>query len=370
MSKDVFWCSTCLNMSTRPRIEFDEKGRCNACVWKEEKKTLDWGARKTELLELLDKYRSKNGSGFDCIVPVSGGKDGSYVAYQLKHKYKMHPLAVTIAPPLSFEIGDRNLKNFCQSGFDHIHINAGYEVMRVLNRKGFFEQGRPLFGWTTAIFTGVIRIANNFGIPLIFYGEDGEVEYGGSAQSKNRSIFNIDYIKKIYLEGNYENTFKDIFSEQELYFWLFPKDNELKTEISMTHWSYFEAWDSYRNYLVAKEHCGLLEKEEGNTGTYTNFAQNDNCLYDLHTYLMYLKFGFGRGTQDVGIDIRRGAMSREQGVHLASLYDNCKPERHVDQYLEYYQITRDQFEETLDKFANKELFKKTDGIWQPLFSIK
>ena len=93
----VFRCTTCLNMSTRPRIGFDAQGRCNACVWSERKQTIDWSAREKELVELLAKHKRTDG-GFDCVVPVSGGKDGSYVAYNLKHKYGMNPLAVTVTP--------------------------------------------------------------------------------------------------------------------------------------------------------------------------------------------------------------------------------------------------------------------------------
>ena len=87
----------------------------------------------------------------------------------------------------------------------------------------------------------------------------------------------------------------------------------------ITHWSYFEAWDPYRNYLVAKEKCNLTEKNETNFGTFTNFAQTDQALYDIHTYIMYLKFGFGRATQDAGIEIRRGAMTRDQALNLVRL---------------------------------------------------
>ena len=120
--KEIFWCKSCLNMSTRPRITFDDRGYCNACQWLEEKKTMDWKPREGELISLLDKYRSTNGN-FDCIVPVSGGKDGSYVAHQLKHKYGMNPLAITVKPALSLEVGDQNLTNFIQSGYNHIHIS-------------------------------------------------------------------------------------------------------------------------------------------------------------------------------------------------------------------------------------------------------
>ncbi|WP_164662008.1 N-acetyl sugar amidotransferase [Tropicibacter sp. Alg240-R139] len=371
MLDSITWCTNCLNMSTRPRIAFDDRGWCNACQWMEEKKTLDWDSRQKELEELLKKYKSTDG-GFDCLVPVSGGKDGSYVAHQLKHVYGMNPLAVTIRPALSLELGDQNLSNFINSGYNHIHVSPDAEVMRRFNRYGFIEKGFPYYGWLTTILSSVIRVALNFDIPLIFYGEDGEVEYGGSTESKNRALFDIEYMKRVYLEGGYEkvlNLFDDI-DPADLYFWQFPKDDALEgRDLYLTHWSYFEPWDSYRNYLVAKEHCGLKEQDEGNQGTFTNFAQNDQALYALHAYLMYLKFGFGRATQDAGIEIRRGAMTREQAVNLVRMYDGHYPEEFIDMYLEYYEMTKDEFDAVLDKWANTELFEKVDGIWTPKFMV-
>lgn len=368
MRKKIFWCKNCLNMSTRPRITFDNRGWCNACQWMEEKKQMDWTPRIEELKELLDRFRGFN-KAFNCIVPVSGGKDGSYVTYQLRHKYGMNPLTVTIRPALSLEIGERNLLNFINSGYNHIHVSPDPNVMRALNKYGFIEKGFPYFGWLTAILTSVIRVALNFNIPLIFYGEDGEVEYGGSTETKNRSLFSIEYMKRIYLEGGYDKVIKDKFTEQQLYFWLFPEeDEELKgKEIYHTHWSYFEHWDSYRNYLVAKEHCGLLENEDSNSGTFTNFAQNDQASYALHTYMMYLKFGFGRATQDAGIEIRRGAMTREQAINLVRMYDNQYPEQFIATYLDYYGMSKEEFDAVLDKWANSDLFEKIDNRWQPKF---
>ena len=113
-SSKISFCNNCLNMSTRPRITFDERGWCNACQWMEEKKSLDWSKREKELLKLIEKYRSKSGE-FDCAVPVSGGKDGSYIAYTLKTKYGMNPLCINVTPPLPREIGEINLKNFAAS---------------------------------------------------------------------------------------------------------------------------------------------------------------------------------------------------------------------------------------------------------------
>ncbi len=372
--KFIFWCSNCLNMSTRPRITFDDRGWCNACQWMEEKKSLDWKPREEELLKLLDENRSTSGS-FDCVVPVSGGKDGSYVAHMLKEKYNMNPLCVTVRPALETDIGNENLSNFIQSGFNHIHISCNSIVLDKLNKYGFIEKGFPYYGWLIAIHTAVIRVAANFKVPLIFYGEDGEIEYGGSIESKDKALYDIEYMKKIYLEGGHDKILdkikKDVdISDADLILFKFPLDDEiLEKRLSFTHWSYFEPWDSYRNYVVAKEYCGLKEKEEANIDTFTNFSQNDQLLYPLHAYMMYIKFGFGRATQDAGIEIRRGAMTRDQAINLVQMYDDVYPEELIEAYLDYYQMTKEDFDMVLDRYANKNLFNKIDGVWRPKFKV-
>jgi N-acetyl sugar amidotransferase len=367
-NKKVFWCKNCLNMSTRPRITFDKRGWCSACNWMEEKKTLDWSKREIQLIELLKDNKSKNG-GYDCIVPVSGGKDGSYVSHQLKTKYGINPLAVTIRPVLEIDLGEENLKSFINSGFDHIHITPNAEILTKLNKYGFIDKGFPYYGWLIAVHTAVLRVASNFGVNLIIYGEDGELEYGGSIETKHLLTYDSSYQKKIYLEEGYEKTLAKIKAESsKLYFFQFPEIDSLK-KIKLTHWSYFESWDPYRNYVVAKEFCGLKEKEFTNSGTFTNFSQNDQALYSLHTYMMYLKFGFGRATQDAGIEIRRGAMDRDQAINLVNLYENSYPEEFVNIYLNYFEMTIEEFEGTIDKWANKDLFQKINDRWAPKFVV-
>ena len=365
---EVFFCKNCLNMSTRPRITFDKRGWCNACQWMEEKKTFDWSKREEELNTLLDKYRSKTGD-FDCVVPVSGGKDGSYIAYTLKEKYGMNPLCINVTPPLPKEVGEKNLKNFAASGFNLIQLHLDPEIMQFLDRQGFIDKGFPYFGWLIAIQSAVIRTASQFNLSLIFYGEDGEVEYGGSTETKDTSLISIDYQKRVWFESGYEKILEQLPDnlKRSSVFWKFPDDAE--SEMYSTTWSYFENWDPYRNYIIAKDHCGLQVEEDTNSGTFTNFAQNDQALYVLHTYLMYLKLGFGRALQDAGIEIRRGAMSRDQAVNLVKLYDGTYPEPYIDVYLEYYNMSKEEFDGVLDKWANKNLFAKEKGFWKPTFEI-
>jgi N-acetyl sugar amidotransferase len=337
----------------------------------EKKKDLNWASRQVELEKLLNKHRRNDGN-FDCMVPVSGGKDGSYVAYKLKHNYGMNPLCLTVTPALPLPLGDENLRAFVKSGYNHISINPSYEAMRLLNRLGFMEMGFPYYGWLTAIHTTPVLMAKKLGIGLIFYGEDGEVEYGGSTETDKNPIFDVRYMKKIYLEGGYEKVLSNAsLDPKDLYFFQFPSDSEIENvPIDITHWSYFENWDPYRNYLIAKEYCGLKEAEDSNAGTFTNFSQNDQALYALHTYLMYLKFGFGRANQDACIEVRRGSMDRDQAVNLVRLYDGRFPEEFMELYLNYYQMTQVEFDGVLDRYANLELFEKIDGRWKQKFVVK
>lgn len=366
----IKWCTSCVAMSTRPRIGFNADGQCNACQWNKKKEGVDWRARERKLREILNQQKLK-GNAFDCLVPVSGGKDGSYVSYQLKHKYGLNPLCVTIQPPLPSDLGIQNLHNFINSGFDHVMISPSASGMKKLNRLGFIDMGFPYYGWLISIHTAVIRVALNYGIDLIFYGEDGEVEYGGTTKTEKDAFYNVDYQKDIYLENGFDKILKKAnLTANERYFFEYPDQMQLlDSQPRLTHWSYFENWDPYRNYIVAKEYCGLIEAAETNSGTFTNFAQNDQYLYPLHSYLMFLKFGFGRANQDACIDVRRGAMSRDQAVNLVRLYDGRFPTEYLEHYLDYFEMTTEQFNEVIDKWANKDILTKNNGCWEPKFII-
>ena len=196
----MFWCKNCLNTSTRPRITFDKKGFCNACQWVVEKKKINWSKRQSTLKKIFSKKKND----YDCIVPVSGGKDGSYVAYTLKKKFNINPLCVTVRPPLELDLGNKNLKNFINSGYDHIHVTPNHKIMQKLNYYGFKFKGLPYYGWLIGIHCTVFNIARALNIELIVYGEDGEVEYGGSEITKSKPFYIVEYVKNIYLEGGYD----------------------------------------------------------------------------------------------------------------------------------------------------------------------
>jgi len=346
---------------------------CNACQWSEAKKEeVDWDSRQKELQALVDKYQKRNSDKFDIILPSSGGKDSSYVAYQVKEKLGMRPLMVTVHPPMAYEIGVKNLEESLKRGFDHVRVTPNYEVGRVMARKAFVEQGQPLMAWIISVQTAIFRMAVLFDIPFVMFGEEGETEYGGSSALKNKATYGIEESVKLYLSGNDPRKLAEEhgFEEKDLFWWTYPSEDSFrKLDPAIAKWSYFENWNPYRNYQVSKEFMGLSESEERSIGTYNNFAQTDTKLYDLHAYLMFLKFGFGRCTQDVCIDIRRGAITRKQAINLVKAYDGEYPEKLIPEYLEYFRMTQEEFDSVIDKWANKNVLTKVNGRWKKHFEI-
>jgi N-acetyl sugar amidotransferase len=368
---NIVICKNCLMPSSRPRIRFNEEGICNACQWTEEKKdSIDWESRWKELEELCAIYKKRNHNKLDCILPVSGGKDSSYVSYQMRDRMGMNCLAVTLQPPLAFEVGNKNLENYINTGFNHLRVTPDPIVGAMMAKRTLIEQGQPLMAWIMSVQTVIFKCAVLFDIPFVMYGEEGETEYGGTAKLKHSACYSLEDSIKIYLSGNDPKKFLGEFTEKQLYWWMYPTEDEFKKlNPSIAHWSYFENWDPYRNYLVAKEKFGLEEQPMRCVGTYNNFAQTDTMLFDLHVYLMFLKFGFGRCTADTGIDIRRGALTRKQAIALVNKYDGEYPEAYIPHYLDYFKMTREELDAVFDKWANKNLLKKVDGIWRKNFEV-
>ena len=216
----------------------------------------------------------------------------------------------------------------------------------------------------------MFRLAVDLKVPLIMFGEEGETEYGGSTALRYTPYYDIDFAINVYTYGNDPRKYVK-GDERELSLWLYPSEDELKkANFKVAHWSYFENWDPYKHYIFARDNYGMKANDERNTGTYTAFGQLDTPLYKLHTYMMYLKFGFGRCLQDACIDIRGGRVTREEAVELVRKYDGEYIKDDIPTFLDYYQMTESEFLAVLDRHANKDLFEKKNGIWTPKFVIE
>lgn len=372
--QEIFLCKTCLTLSSRPRVVFDENGVCNACLHaKAKRKTINWKARTAELKRLCKRFKRKDGY-FDILVPCSGGKDGSYVAWVMKHKFGMRPLCVTFAPQMRTEIGRKNLENFIKSGFDHILINPNPEVYQKMAQVSFKEQGRPKMPFEFGVFCTVPQIAINFGIPFIMYGEEGETEYGGIRSLEKKPEVTREEMLYTYLEGYEPEEIwagKNGLTKEDIALWRLPSEKEIKKAgLFVAHWSYFEDWDPLAHAKLSKEKCGWQGRTKASIGTYTNYAQLDDKLQDLHAFMMQIKFGFGRAWSDACIDIRKKAITREQGIKYVKKYDGIFPDMYLKDYLNYFNMTKQEFRKTIDSFRSPDIWRIEKGKWKLKFEIK
>jgi N-acetyl sugar amidotransferase len=383
--KEIRYCTKCVNSNQRPRLDFNSEGVCDACQYAYEKEhSIDWKSREDELIDLLNKYRSKDKS-YDVIVPCSGGKDSGYVAHQLKHKYGMHPLTVTWTPHLYTDIGWKNLQSLIDSGFDNILFRPNGILHRKISRLALELLGDAFEGWSYGAKAFPLHMAMKFQIPLVFYGENQMAEYGGVVESKYKAYDTFRDWEKVAYKGQkgietlvekglqykrFDN--KEIDENQAtLSLYKLPPLDAMKKLGLQSHWfSYYKKWDPHSNYYYAQKHCGFEPNPDGRSeGTFSKYASLDDKTDGFHFYLQFIKFGFGRCTSEASMEIRCGHITRDEAISLVKKYDGEFPSRYFKEYLEYLDLTEEEFWLIINKFRPDHLWEKVDKEWRLKFQI-
>ena len=364
----VKFCKRCVVSNQRPRIVFDDEGVCSACRFAEKKKNvINWSKRENELTQLCNKHRSKDGS-YDVIVPGSGGKDSNYVAHMLKEKYDMHPLVVTWAPHIYTEIGRKNLTSFIDSGFDNILITPNGSVHRKLTKAAFIEMGDPFQPFIFGQYSAPFRVAIQYEIPIVMYGEDGEVEYGGSMEHADRASLSYDD----FIANRFSSVFPESFekhgiTKEELNKYGLSKEELKKIKnlnIEQHFFSYYHKWIPQENYYYSVENTGFEANPVRNEGTFSKYASLDDKLDGFHFYLAYIKFGHGRCLSDAAHEIRDGHISREEAIALIKKYDGEFPKKYYQEFLEYCDITEQEFNDVIDMWRSDHIWEFKDNEWK------
>lgn len=369
---DVKFCKRCVVSNQRPRIRLDEQNICSACRFAEKKAKIDWSAREQKLIQLLDKHRRHDGS-FDVIVPASGGKDSGYVAHILKTKYRMHPLTVTWSPHIYTEIGWENFQNFIKSGFDNISGTANGSVHREMTRLAFEKLGDPFLPFIYGQKAFPIRIAVNFKIPLVMYGENGEVEYGGSSDNEENPSFDIlkDVPKHYFSSLLPKDLANKRIAKKDIIIYSLPNRDEIKKVDVSCHWlGYYKKWIPQENFYYAQKYTGFSANPDGRSeGTYSKYASLDDKIDGFHFYLAFIKFGIGRATSDAAHEVRDGHITRDEAVALVRRYDGEFPKKHFVDFLDYCGITEKHFWSVVDDWRPPHLWKKVRGQWKLLHQV-
>jgi N-acetyl sugar amidotransferase len=367
------YCARCLYPeNARPTIIFDDAGVCSGCRYHESRQKLEvnWEDRLKMLEQILGEAKAMartRGNSHDCIVPVSGGKDSHFQVWLLKKKYGMNPLLVTFNHIYNSPGGVRNLSNLVEkSGCDLVRYTAGVDAVRRVSRYMLQTVGDLTWHYHAGIRTVPFQVAVHYNIPLIVWGEHGFAELTGIVSLEDFVEF-TRWTRKEHDMRGYEPS--DIVGKGGITLgdvrpYIYPSDEEIeRCEVRGIYLSNFVDWN-------AKAHAELMIREWDfspvtyeRDRTFNLYAKIEDHANDVHDYLKYLKFGYGRGTDDASMEIRHGRMTREEGLEAVRHYDAREPSS-LEFYCEFLGITRGQFYDLVENMRDAKIWSKSGTEWR------
>jgi N-acetyl sugar amidotransferase len=353
-------CLRCVIPDTRPDTAFVD-GVCSACLAFEKRPEVDWKARMEDLVQMLGRHRGK--SAFDCIVPSSGGKDSTYQVMKLL-ELGARPLVVTATTCMLTPIGRRNIDNLARFA-PTIEVTPNLEVRARLNRLGLELVGDISWPEHVAIFTIPFRIACDLRVPLIFYGENPQNQYGGPLDTQEARIMTRRWVSEF---GGFlglrptDLIDQDEVTPADMVLYTPPTEDALGELGVEAHFlGQYVEWDSARNAEVAI--ANGLQAQLPSPANWWPAENLDNAMTGLHDHAMYRKYGYGRLAAQISVDIRAERISRDEALAVVNERDGLFPKTymgvHIGRVLQRIGMSERELMETLDRFTNWDLFEGT-----------
>lgn len=359
--KELQYCIRCCIPETQEGVKFDEMGICTACQSSEEKMHIDWEAREKQLREILEEARSKSGTNYDCVLPISGGKDSFFQAHVLVKVYGLKPLAVTFSHNWFSETGFYNLQR-CLEVFelDHLQFTPSRGLVNRLARKSLGAIGDSCWHCHSGVGAFPLQIATKFNIPLLVWGESIAENDGRASYNRPAHKFDRDYFTKISARLTPKEMVGGDLTEKDVHPFELPSYEEIgETGVWGIHIGDYLFWDDERQTEWIREVYGWRETEI--EGTYKGYKSAECIMPGMHDFTCYLKRGFGRATWQASVDVRNGLLSREEGFDLIKRHDQERPEA-LDYYLKITGLSEEEF---YDVMRSKKI-EKLKGIDLPV----
>lgn len=359
------YCSRCITPSTRPHITFDAEGVCNACAAHSTKPTMDWAGRERAFRAVVAKAKARANGGYDCLVPVSGGKDSTWQIVTCL-EYGLTPLAVTWKTPARTALGAANLANLVSLGVDHIDYQVSPKVERKFMLRALERFGSTAIPMHLALFNIPLKIAARFEIPLIVWGENSAFEYGGAEDE--RSGFRLDgaWLHKFGVTHGTTacDWISDELTRQELTPYFGPSDDDLEQHgVLAVFLGYYFAWDPDTTLSVARAH-GFQGRAEGPKTGYYDYADIDDDFISIHHYLKWYKFGFTRSFDNLSLEIRNGRLTRPAAIEWLRCRGDDTPLDDIDRFCTFAGTSRARFFDIIERFRNPDVWTRRNGTWR------
>lgn len=358
------YCVRCVMPHTKPDLHIDDEGVCNACRAIDKRKEIDWEQRRKDLLEVLEKYRRRDGSNWDCIVPVSGGKDSTYQVIRML-QLGLNPLCVTSTTCDLSGIGRKNIENIKRLGVDYVEFSPNPIIRAKLNRIGLTEVGDISWPEHVGIFTIPVRAAVQYNVPLIIWGENSQNEYGGPAAASDNNVLTRQWLEEFGgLLGMRVSDLAETYGieQKHLITYQYPSQEELqRVGVTGLFLGHYLPWDGLSNALIAQAN-GFTTFDKPVEGSMVNYENLDNHQTGIHDYFKFLKFGFSRATDIACLHVRRGRITRQDALEIVKARDGKFPwtclDKPLKEILEPLDMSIDEFIKVCDRFTNKKIFKR------------
>jgi N-acetyl sugar amidotransferase len=329
---------------TREGIKFDEMGQCQACVSSEQKIHIDWTVRRKALDEIVQQAKSKAGDNYDCLLPISGGKDSTWQMHVIVKELGMKPLCVTHNHNWYSKTGWYNLQNGLERlNIDHVMFTPNRSLVNRCARRSVETIGDACWHCHTGVSAFTLKMAVAYKIPLIIWGES-TAEHGRATYDKPDK-FDRDYFLKVSAKLTPEQFACEYITVRDLFPYKTPSLEECEG-LQGIHLGDYIYWDAERQTEFIKQEYGWkgLEIE----GAYKDYKSAECSMAGIHDFLCYLKRGYARSTIQASDDVRAGLMTREEGFEIAEKYEQIEPKS-----LEYFlEATGLSYQELLDKIAD------------------
>lgn len=357
------YCRICILPDTRPGVTLDADGVCSACHGHRDKEErIDWAAREAAFRELVAAASARS-SGYDCIVPVSGGKDSWYQVIRAQ-EYGLKVLGVTWRTPARTAVGQRNLEAMiARLGVDHIDYTIDPDVERRFMKAAFEEAGATGLPMHMALFAIPIRLAVQLRIPLIVWGENSQLEYGGTETERMATRLDAGWLAK---HGCLQSTNADDWVGREgltaadLAAYAFPRDPGFEVD-SIFLGSYFK-WNTFENAEIARRHGFSHGSDDLTTGTW-DFADIDCRFISLHHFLKWYKFGMTRAFDNLSVQIRYGMTSRDEAIDTLRRLGPQIPVEEIRAFCSFQGLPESWFWQVCERFRNPAIWRKDGDRW-------
>jgi len=364
------YCSRCVYPAVSVNVLFDDEGVCTSCRVEEEFQNLKpefWQRREQMFRDLVERYRASDGSNYDCIVAVSGGKD-SYWQTHVVRSFGLKPLLVTYHGNNYLPEGQRNLDRMREVfGADHLVFGPSVETLRKLNLLCFRKMGDMNWHAHAGIKIVPMIVATRFRIPLVVW---GEATWSIAGMFSPDDL--VEYNKRTVMEHDLRGfSWQDMVSAEygidagDLAWLRFPSDEEIgSVGVRGIYIGNFFKWNANEHASRMRERYGFEFARHPFERTYRTMSNLDDMHENgVHDYLKFIKFGYGRASDHASKDIRSGSLTREQGVEMVRKYDHVKPRRDLARWLDYVGISEEEFDRTADTFRDRRVWWTQDGQW-------